>query len=292
MTLGTLTGTKVGTTDFFIARIDASTGANTFLTTYGKSGIGLYGDGLELITAPSTDATYVILDSHTTAAFSGGGNTTCVSPTNRCCVLAKFTGTALSWITALEAGDSFGCKQGAVTLSADGTKVLAGGYDTVSVLDASTGAKLSTKSFTNVTKIYSIVVDGSEVYVLGFLQAVGASVDSVTVVSPSSTLRFGVLFAFSLSGSTLTASRGTWMGTTEGGGWAYKIEPMKNITGHPKALVATFQAYGSTFELGTGYSQAFTNWTYGGTYNGSAAYYSVSAPFRLQTGLRSCMGSV
>lgn len=146
-----------------------------------------------------------------------------------------------------------------VALSSDQSRVYVASHFSVFIVDSATGNKLYNKSSTGLGSSGSLTgaaLVGSNLHVVGYtLGATSVTFDSVTVAAPSSKfLRgFGFLFKFTVTGDTLAATNGTWMGTDAYQVIASSVSPAYNVSGYPSALVISTKVYGPRLLLGTGF---------------------------------------
>lgn len=267
--LGTLTRTLVGNQDAFIAIINPGTGAVEHLTTMGLASESQYA-GTNYARGPA-NVMYTAFNVKDSTAFSDDSSTITCGAQQDCCFAVKYTGTVRNWAKAVEQS----LCDGGVAVSPDGTKLYVSGMTTIYVLDAATGNALSNVTINNVDDIQSLVVAGTNVYAYGPVSSSTTfNSGSVSLLHPQPGSG-AYLFRFAISGSTLTPSAATWMGTatsTESGYvTVYNMGSANNVTGNPNSVIVAMSASGSTFKSGSGFSKQFTTTLYG------SASYSVGS---------------
>lgn len=149
------------------------------------------------------------------------------------------------------------CTKGAITASADGSKVFAALKGKAYVLDGANGNFLANKTISNLTDCNGVVTIGSNLYVVGTSKGT-TSVDSVSIAGPAITGNYAALVKFGLSGNTATAVLGTWVGSDEYRAFPYSLAPAYDGSGNANRLLLGLELGGSTLLSGTGYSEAYS----------------------------------
>ena len=180
------------------------------------------------------------------------------STAQNCMIIKVSNGNAIDWVKrlGLNAWDGTECRGGGV---ASDTRVWTVGKNKIFVLDAADGSVKNEYQVTNTQDLTGVVRIGDTFYIsaISLRNTLYTSVQTVNVSfsNTGTNKRYGVVLKFTISGDTLTAVAGAWIGTTtQRQTYLYDITPAYNITGKPHALIAAIEMQADKVEISTGYS--------------------------------------
>lgn len=231
---------KSGESDNFVAILDPATGSASHLV--GIGGAGLNNFFIDTIPIASKNGSlYAVLGAVNQSAFSDNSTNKLECTAERCCVVVKYTGSTRVWESLLHVAS---CGFGGIALSEDGSTVFAGGNTLLTALNAADGSEIAKKTVP--MEIKDIATLGSTPYVLFRGRGTG-TFDSVSIAGPADKTT-AMVVKFTLSGSTISASAGTWVGTDEYDTTPYALVPGYDASGNANRSVMLIS--GQLFRLG------------------------------------------